>query len=149
MPTEAADFPTPEAAEAAFYMAFANTDLAAMARVWHASPADIRCVHPGGDLLAGGAVLESWRSIFSGTQAPSVQYRLLHQTRAGDISIHLVEERVGPAGSAEDALTRILATNVYRRTAQGWGMTLHHATLPLVKPKAKEHGPMDIGDRLH
>jgi ketosteroid isomerase-like protein len=138
-----ASLKTPEAAEHAFYLAFANTDLGAMARVWDAD--DVRCIHPGGDVLTGAAaVLESWREIFAGAAAPTVRHRLLHHAGAGAISIHLVEERIGPPGADAAGLTRVLATNVYRHTATGWRMVLHHATLPLVEeqpdaPRGDEH----------
>lgn len=138
---------TPEAAELAFYQAFASTDLTAMARVW--DDAEVHCVHPGGDLLTGAAaVLGSWREIFAGALAPTVQHRLLHQSGTGDLSIHIVEERIGPGGADEARLTRVLATNVYRRTPAGWRMVLHHATLPLVGEERPQSPPEDPG-RLH
>lgn len=140
-------FLTPEAAEHAFYRAFASADLGAMARVWDAD--DARCIHPGGDLLTGAtAVLESWRRIFAGAAAPTVHHRLLHQASADAMSLRLVEERIGPSGADDAGLTRLLATNVYRRTATGWRMVLHHATLPLVEaqPDAPARGEPD---RLH
>jgi ketosteroid isomerase-like protein len=140
-------FLTPEAVEDAFYRAFASTDLGAMARVW--DPDDARCIHPGGDLLIGtAAVLESWRRIFAGAAAPTVRHRLLHQAGADALSIRLVEERIGPSGADDAGLTRLLSTNVYRRTATGWRMVLHHATLPLVEqlPDAPARG---APDRLH
>jgi len=122
---------SPEATETAFYRAFAATDLAAMARLW-LSGEEARCIHPGGDLLAGAtAVLESWRQIFAGAAAPTVRHRLLHSTAAAHLSIHLVEERIGRANADVEGLTRVIATNVYRETANGWRMVLHHATLPL------------------
>lgn len=143
-------FESPEAAEEAFYRAFAATDLTAMAHVWD-SAGDARCIHPGGDLLSGvAAVLESWREIFSGAAAPRVQHRLLHRASAGDLSIHLVEEGIGPGGAGDGDLTRVLATNVYRRTSDGWRMVLHHATLPLVerRPEGAAQGTAK-GGRLH
>ncbi len=142
---------SPEATEAAFYRAFAATDLAAMARLW-LSGEEALCIHPGGDLLAGAtAVLESWRQIFSGAAAPTVQHRLLHRTTAAGLSIHLVEERIGPSGAEAERLTRVIATNVYRQTPNGWRIALHHATLPLVEER-KGRGSAarpEITRRLH
>jgi ketosteroid isomerase-like protein len=143
-------FETAEAAEGAFYRAFAATDLAAMARVW-SNCDDARCIHPGGDVLAGAAaVLESWREIFAGAVAPRVRHRLLHRYGAGDLSIHLVEEGIGPPDAGDGGLTRVLATNVYRRSADGWRMVLHHATLPLVEraPGRGAQGAPET-ERLH
>jgi len=142
---------SPEATETAFYRAFAAMDLAAMARLW-LSGEDARCIHPGGDLLAGAtAVLESWRQIFSGAAAPTVQHRVLHRTNAPGLSIHLVEERIGPSGAEAERLTRVIATNVYRETPGGWRIALHHATLPLVEERKGRGSAARGGDarRLH
>jgi len=141
---------SPQAAETAFYRAFASTDLGAMARIWQ-SGTEARCIHPGGDLLQGAtAVLESWRQIFAGAAAPRVHHRLLHAEMAAGLSIHLVEERIGPAGADAQGLTRVIATNVYRQTPAGWRITLHHATLPLVEEHTAQ-GRRAGGDarRLH
>lgn len=148
-----APFSTADAAENAFYRAFAGTDLTAMARVWHDGD-EARCIHPGGGLLSGaGAVLDSWRQIFAGAAAPTVRHRLLHRAGAGGLSIHLVEEQIGPGDDPERGLTRILATNVYRQTTDGWRMVLHHATLPLVESQEESPAPPGwaptSGNRLH
>jgi ketosteroid isomerase-like protein len=144
-------FDSPQATETAFYRAFAATDLGAMARIW-LSGEEARCIHPGGDLLAGAvAILESWRQIFAGAAAATVQHRLLHRTTAPDLSIHLVEERIGPADATADRLTRVIATNVYRQTPDGWRILLHHATLPLVEERKGQGAAARGGDarRLH
>jgi ketosteroid isomerase-like protein len=125
-------FQSPEAAEAAFYAAFAATDLALMASVWlHAD--DARCVHPGGDLLQGyAAIMQSWHSILSAVEAPTIRFRLIDRLQADGLSVHIVEEHIGPAGQDSD-LTRVLTTNTYLRIDRGWRMVMHHATLPLVE----------------
>lgn len=149
-----APFDTADAAETAFYRAFAATDLTAMARVWHDGE-EARCIHPGGGLLSGaGDVLDSWRQIFKGAVAPTVRHRLLHRADTGELSIHLVEEQIGPGNDPERGLTRILATNVYRQTTDGWRMVLHHATLPLVESGTQESAATSQsaggeGGRLH
>jgi hypothetical protein len=142
-------FTTPQAAEAAFYQAFADTDLGAMARVWDDGD-EARCIHPGGDVLMGAAaVLDSWRQIFAGAAAPRVEHELLHRTSTGSLSIHLVEERIGPGGSNAPRLTRVLATNVYRQSAAGWRMLLHHATLPLIEESSQPKSKDKRDRRLH
>jgi ketosteroid isomerase-like protein len=151
MPDNDTRFPTPDAVEQAFYSAFAATDLGAMARVWAVELEDIRCIHPGSDLLTGADVLQSWRQIFAGTHAPTVRHRVLDRSPSTELSVHLVEERIGPSDASASGLTRVLATNVYRLTDSGWRMILHHATLPLVE---NESGPRDAapasgGRQLH
>jgi hypothetical protein len=65
----------------------------------------------------------------------------------------LVEERIGPAAADTSGLTRVLATNVYAHTGDGWRMVLHHATLPLVEDREQAdagHGNQAApGGRLH
>ena len=125
-------FQSPDAAETAFYAAFAATDLGLMASVWLRAD-DARCVHPGGDLLQGyAAIMQSWHSILSAVEAPAIRFRLIDRLQSDGLCVHMVEERIGPNGEDAD-LTRVLATNVYRRTDRGWRMALHHATLPLVE----------------
>jgi hypothetical protein len=141
------EFPTADAAEAAFYAAFETTDLALMARVWPQDQ-DARCVHPGSDLLQGYmAVMESWRSILAGAQPPTVRVRLIDRYDTDSLSVHLVEERIGPAGTEQD-LTRVLATNIYVLTETGWRMSLHHASLPLVAA-TKDSGEPKRPPRVH
>jgi len=140
-------YSSPDDAERAFYRAFATVDLAAMAAVWlHAEQA--RCVHPGGDLLQGyAAVMRSWGSIFGHADRPRVQYQVVDRLGADGLSIHIVEEHIGPAGADTD-LTRVLATNTYLRTEHGWQMVMHHATLPLIESPPGQ-GPGDVRKQLH
>jgi hypothetical protein len=126
------DLSSPDAVEHAFYRAFETIDLALMAALW-LDDDSVRCVHPGGDLLSGrDAVLDSWRGILAGAERPMVRYRVLHRRQHGELAVHLVEERIGPAGAdPRTGLNRLLATNIYQRTGQGWRMVLHHGSLPL------------------
>ncbi len=129
--TSPAVFAHPEAAEEAFYGAFAALDLAGMGAVWAQDQRPF-CVHPGGDLLEGRrAILESWREIFSGSEPPIIEHTLLGSFQSGELAIHLVEETIQPRGSGGQA-NRVLATNVYVREADCWRMAEHHASLPLV-----------------
>ena len=136
----AAPFVTPHAVEAAFYRAFQELDLELMDRVWGDDPQSV-CVHPGGDLLRGKpAVLQSWSEIFASARRPTLVHRTLQTLEDGPLAIHLVEEMIRPGGEAGAKATRVLATNVYRREADGWRMLTHHASLPVVtsRPKSPE-----------
>lgn len=131
-------YPNPAAVEAAFYTAFANLDLEQMTTVW-ARGDEVSCIHPGGGLLRGTRdVLQSWASIFHGTELPRISHRVVHTSGEGGLAIHVVEEHVSSASTAREAT--VIATNVYRRTGDGWQMTLHHASLPLVENKAGDGG---------
>ena len=124
-------FAEPEHAEDAFYTAFAKLDIVQMREVW--SDADnISCIHPGGTLLLGrDAVLKSWAEIFHAHQPPKVSHRLIKTSRDHNLAVHIVEERVQSGDNDRQAL--VLATNIYTRTDNGWHMSAHHASLPLVE----------------
>jgi ketosteroid isomerase-like protein len=138
-------FDSPEEVEAAFYAAFETMDAELMAAVWDVAN-DSFCVHPGGDLLQGHrAIVASWQAIFTDARRPAIIYRPLDRKQVGDLAIHLVEERIG---ARVDGLpsNRILATNVYRRSADGWRLNAHHGSLPLATGQPTDQDP---GQRLH
>lgn len=120
-------FATPEEAEAAFYAAFEQTDLAAMMAVW-AEDDNIVCVHPLGPTLVGRSAIEqSWAAIFQGS--PQMRFRVEKQRCAEDaaLAIHTVHEHIDLVGQQQPTST-VIATNVYQRAALGWYMILHHAS---------------------
>lgn len=125
------------AIELAFYAAFAQRDIAAMRQLW--LPADYTvCVHPGGPLLMGNAeILQSWSEILSNSSKPDITYREIQRLVSGKLAVHTVEELIRPAESGESP-TRVLATNVYKKTSEGWRMLAHHASLPLVQLTKRE-----------
>ena len=58
------------AANAAFYRAFAERDVAAMDALW-ARSTPVACIHPGWQVLNGReAVMASWRGILAGVPPP-------------------------------------------------------------------------------
>lgn len=129
-------FDSPESAEAAFYDAFAATDLAAMARVWLEGETAV-CVHPGGGLLMGkDAVMQSWSEILTGATPPRVECRLINRIAAADLRVHVVETRIqaGANPSADPSL--VIATNIYTRGPEGWHLSVHHASLLLVPARS-------------
>jgi uncharacterized protein (TIGR02246 family) len=135
------DDPGPSTIEQAFYAAFARRDAEAMRRVW-ADDARAVCVHPGGPLLRGTeAILESWQDILSGVAPPEIQHRQIQQVRSGELAVHTVEELIRPADS-DQTPTKVIATNIYARTASGWRMLAHHASLPLVRQGRAARGPL-------
>jgi len=131
-------FASPDAAEEAFYAAFAAADLRGMEVVWaYGDP--VACVHPGGDLLAGRqAVMQSWMDIFSGARPPTLDHRVVASFTDGNLTVHLVEERIRPSGRPAEEATRVLATNTYRREDNGWRIAAHHASLPMIRIRAGE-----------
>ncbi len=120
-------FSTPEAAESAFYAAFEARDLDAMMAVW-ASGDSIACIHPLAAPLNGRtAVAAGWRSMFEAAGQFRVQVELAHEVREAGQVIRIVREYL-VIGQETEPRPPILATNVYRKEADGWRMVLHHAS---------------------
>lgn len=120
-------FPTPEAAEAAFYAAFETRSLDAMMAVW-ADSDSIACVHPLAAPLDGrAAVAAGWRSMFEAAGQFRIQIELAHEVRDAAQVIRIVREYL-TIGHETEPRPPILATNVYRKEADGWRMVLHHAS---------------------
>jgi ketosteroid isomerase-like protein len=137
-------FASPEAAEAAFYSAFAATDLAAMEGVWLDGGGAV-CIHPGGGLLQGKAqVMQSWAEILTGTTPPHVECRLISRTETTDLAVHLVEESIRAGGDPRAPVNRVLATNVFVRGSRGWHLASHHASLPLMARRGSQQGERQL-----
>ena len=129
-------FPTPDEAEAAFYTAFANSDLDAMMAVWLDSDV-ITCVHPVGPRISGHqAVRASWQEIFR--SGGGLRFRLADVSRTQDalLSIHLLHEFISVPGESGERPPAV-ATNIYQLTQGGWRMILHHAS-PIALPGRNE-----------
>ena len=125
--TSAPAFPTPEAAEAAFYAAFEARSLDAMMAVW-AGDDSIACIHPMAAPLNGRtAVAAGWHSMFEAAGQFRVQVELAQEMRAATQVIRIVREYL-VIGQETEPRPPILATNVYRKEAGGWRMVLHHAS---------------------
>lgn len=124
-------FPTPDAAEAAFYFAFGACDLPAMNEVWASD--GVVCIHPGSDaLLDRESIMQSWSDILLNAELPSLHTEVLSRNTRGDLAVHVVEERISSGGRSQDVVSIVLATNVYCRDEFGWRMLEHHASAPRV-----------------
>ena len=116
-------------ANEAFYVAFATRDITAMKALWvRAGP--VSCIHPGWQLLQGrDEVIESWRAILGGSQAPRIT---CHDARAfvmGKVAYVVCYEDV------EGAF--LIATNVFVHEDGTWRMAHHHAA-PAPRPERNE-----------
>lgn len=120
-------YPTPEAAEAAFYAAFEARSLDAMMAVWSRDDS-IACIHPLTAPLTGpAAVTAGWRSMFEAAGQFRIQVETAHDIREAGQVIRIVREYL-IIGQETEPRPPILATNVYREEADGWRMVLHHAS---------------------
>jgi len=118
---------SPEETEAAFYEAISRADVDAVMALW-ADEEDIVCIHPGAPRLVGHASIRaSWESIFEqgGVHIRPVQ---LHVTQNMLTSVHNIIEEVHRTVSRQQDI-HILATNVYMKTASGWRIVSHHASV--------------------
>ena len=128
-------FKTADAAEQAFYEAFARQDAEAMMRVW-AEDRPVFCIHPGGRLLTGREeVKKSWKQIFQA----EVPFHF-------ELESHYREEFAGRSALSQLTETLylqhhvvgiVLATNSYCATDNGWRMIMHHAS-PSPDPNGAE-----------
>lgn len=120
-------FPTPEAAETAFYAAFEARSLDAMMAVW-AHDDSIACIHPLSAPLDGrAAVAAGWQSMFEAAGQFRIQVETAHEIREAGHVIRVVREYL-IIGQETEPRPPILATNVLRKEADGWRMVLHHAS---------------------
>jgi hypothetical protein len=107
---------------AAFYRAFAERDIEAMDELWaHRSP--VACIHPGWPALHGREdVMESWRAILLGGEAPRVRCEQVVAQLVGETGVVTCVERIGEAALA--------ATNLFARE-QGLWQIVHHQAGPI------------------
>lgn len=118
---------TAEQTEKAFYAAFEKADPVAMMEIW-SDDGNIMCIHPNGPRLVGQQeVREGWQQIMK--YSPTMRFELsyLDRVESEDLAVHYVNEHIYVGSQAEPDFT-VLATNVYRRTPQGWRMIMHHAS---------------------
>ena len=152
-----------EAANTAFYEALERGDFETLSSLWltpadlgvdesYHDPADagvVSCVHPGWPVLTGrGEVLRSDALIMAHTD--SIQFFLtdVHTSVTGDTAIVTCTENIlsgGPAPEGHDdelgplVGQLVVATNVFRRTPDGWRMWSHHAS-PVLAENDTEDG---------
>jgi ketosteroid isomerase-like protein len=130
-----------EAVNAALYAALEAGDLDALTDVWvsGADADDVRgavCVHPGWPVLRGRAsVLRSYALIMANTEYIQFFLTDLEVELLGDVALVTCTENILSGGEAEEEGElgplvggRVVATNLFRRTAQGWRLWSHHGS---------------------
>jgi ketosteroid isomerase-like protein len=138
-------------ANAAFYRAHEERDLAAMTAVWERSDR-AACIHPGWPILRGWSLVEeSWRRIFSGPGR--IQFITTNESVMieGDLAwVTLDENIVDGAPGGEGLGGTVAATNVFVRSsyetehespgaATRWSLVLHHGS-PVAGQIVREPG---------
>jgi uncharacterized protein (TIGR02246 family) len=138
-PPAAALHASPDDVETQFYEALQRGDIAQLMALW-ADDDEVVCVHPGGGRLVGpAAIRESFEAIFANGGIPVVPEQV-HRLHALGSAVHHLVERIAVGGAEPAQQARVLATNVYLKTALGWRMAAHHAS-----PAGPEDLP-ELGD---
>lgn len=116
------------AAHDAYYAAFRALDLERMEAAWARRPSDV-CVHPGWPPQVGWpAIRESWRGIFAHTGFLRIEVRGL-VVEAGPLLARVSGvESLYAVATQGTTVGQVAFTNVLVRTAQGWRVTVHHAS---------------------
>ena len=133
-------FETAIEAEASFYGALEKSDLAGVMAAW-ATDETVVCIHPMGPALEGqAAVRDGWQVICDSGQSLSFNVVSVRYEEADDLAVHVVREEITMAGEPPKSAL-MLATNVYRRTDEGWRMIMHHSS-PGASGESVSSGPV-------
>ncbi|MEV5887772.1 nuclear transport factor 2 family protein [Nonomuraea fuscirosea] len=117
-----------------FYTAIESADLDKMTEIWAEDTTDdqVSCVHPGWTLLTGRSeVLRSWALIMANTTYIQFVLTDVNTTVLGDVAVLTCVENIltaGEEGEASFAAGKVVASNVYLRTSQGWRLWMHHGS---------------------
>ncbi len=134
------------------YDAFETGDIDLMNALWLDGPeaATVSCVHPGWSPLHGrDAVLRSWSMIMANTAYIQFVLTDVMVRLTDDVAVVTCGENMltdlpaapdAPPGEAVFGLAggRAIATNVFRRTPDGWRLWLHHASPVLTRDRLEE-----------
>ncbi|MBL1095233.1 nuclear transport factor 2 family protein [Streptomyces coffeae] len=137
-----------ERANTALYEAMEQGDHEAMERLWLDAPdTEVSCVHPGWPVLRGrGEVLRSYALIMANTDyiqffLTDVEVSVLADTALVTCTENILSgapaEEEGELGPLVGQL--VVATNVFRRTEDGWKVWSHHGSPVLAE--SDENGP--------
>ncbi|GHA31991.1 3-dehydroquinate dehydratase [Streptomyces tauricus] len=140
-----------ELANTAFYETLEQGDFEELSSLWltpsdlgqdeeyhdPAQAGEISCVHPGWPVLNGrGEVLRSYALIMANTEYIQFFLTDVHVSVTGDTALVTCTENIlsgGPPPEDSDELgplvgQLVVATNVFRRTSDGWKLWSHHAS---------------------
>lgn len=120
---------TPDDVEARFYEALHAGDIEKLMACW-ADDDEIVCIHPGGPrLLGAGAIRASFDTMFANDNSIHATPEQVRRVTGVASAVHHVLEKVEMLSPDGPLLAYVLATNVYHKTAQGWRLVVHHASL--------------------
>lgn len=124
-------------ANTTFYEAMERGDFETLSGLWLDGADDVvSCVHPGWPVLTGrGEVLRSYALIMANTEYIQFFLTDVAVSLAADTALVTCTENILSGGPAEEAGELgplvgqlVVATNVFRRTADGWKIWSHHGS---------------------
>ncbi|MGD2081928.1 MAG: nuclear transport factor 2 family protein [Chromatiales bacterium] len=119
-----AAYATAQDAEDAFYDALDESDPTKMMSVWEDSD-EVACLLPMQALVRGRREVERlWQALMDGDFQLDLSVTHIQWTEAGDMAIHLVEERVSAPGG-QPPPPPLYGINVFRRGSDGWRLLVH------------------------
>ncbi|WLQ34590.1 nuclear transport factor 2 family protein [Streptomyces castrisilvae] len=143
----AADIAAVEGANTAFYEALEQGDLEALTALWlPGEDLTVSCVHPGWPVLSGrGEVLRSYALIMANTEYIQFFLTDVGVSMTGDTALVTCTENILSGGPAEEGSSLgplvgqlVVATNVFRRTLDGWKLWSHHGSPVLAETGEEE-----------
>ncbi|MFC7308323.1 nuclear transport factor 2 family protein [Streptomyces monticola] len=150
--TSRTDIEAVESANTAFYEALEQGAFEGLSDLWVSDDDEdgaaetVSCVHPGWPVLTGrGEVLRSYALIMANTEY--IQFFLTDVKVGvhGDTALVSCTENILSGGPAEESGELgplvgqlVVATNVFRRTSDGWKMWSHHASPVLAETDDEE-----------
>lgn len=106
-------------ANEAFYRAFADREMLAMAEVW-AEGVTLTCIHPGWGLLEGrDEVMQSWQAILGNPNSPAVRCRSAKAHMQGEMAYVVCYEEIEG--------NYLIATNIFVHEGRRWRLVHHQA----------------------
>ncbi|MEV1048963.1 nuclear transport factor 2 family protein [Streptomyces sp. NPDC049916] len=145
----AADIAEVEAANTAFYEALEQGDYEDLSESWlPGEDLTVSCVHPGWPVLTGrGEVLRSYALIMANTEYIQFFLTDVNVAMTGDTALVTCTENILSGGPAEEGNALgplvgqlVVATNVFRRTPDGWKLWSHHGSPVLAETDEDEDG---------
>lgn len=143
----AADIAAVEQANTAFYEAMERGDFEELSGLWlPGEDLTVSCVHPGWPVLSGrGEVLRSYALIMANTEYIQFFLTDVGISMTGDTALVTCTENILSGGPAEDGNALgplvgqlVVATNVFRRTPDGWKLWSHHGSPVLTETGEEE-----------
>ncbi|MFF3733246.1 nuclear transport factor 2 family protein [Streptomyces sp. NPDC002476] len=144
----AADIAAVEQANTAFYEAMERGDLDELSGLWlPGEDLTVSCVHPGWPVLRGrGEVLRSYALIMANTEYIQFFLTDVSVSMTGGTALVTCTENILSGGPAEDGNALgplvgqlVVATNVFRRTPDGWKLWSHHGSPVLTESDDDEN----------